>query len=52
MTEEWIKKMRYIYTMEYYSATKKQNNDICSKMYGPKAVILNEVRQRKTNIIY
>ena len=27
---------------------KKQNNDICSKMYGPKAVILNEVRQRKT----
>ena len=22
-TEEWIKKMRYIYTMEYYSATKK-----------------------------
>ena len=23
MTEEWIKKMRYIYTMEYYSAIKK-----------------------------
>ena len=23
MTEEWIKKMGYIYTMEYYSATKK-----------------------------
>jgi len=22
-TEEWIKKMRYIYTMEYYSAIKK-----------------------------
>ena len=22
-TEEWIKKMWYIYTMEYYSATKK-----------------------------
>jgi hypothetical protein len=23
-TEEWIEKMRYIYTMEYYSAIKKQ----------------------------
>ena len=23
-TEEWIKKMWYIYTMEYYSATKKK----------------------------
>ena len=22
-TEEWIKKMRYIYTMEYYSAIKR-----------------------------
>jgi hypothetical protein len=25
-TDEWIKKLRYIYTMEYYSATK--NNDM------------------------
>ena len=23
-TEEWIKKMRYIYTMEHYSAIKKE----------------------------
>ena len=23
-TEEWIKKMEYIYTMEYYSAIKKK----------------------------
>ena len=23
-TDEWIKKMRYIYTMEYYSAIKKE----------------------------
>ena len=23
LTEEWIKKMRYIYTMEYYSAVKQ-----------------------------
>ena len=32
-TDEWIK-MWYIYTMEYYSAIKKQNNAICSKMDG------------------
>ena len=35
--EEWIKKMWCIYTMEYYSAIKKeQNNAICSNMDGPR----------------
>ena len=36
-TDEWIKKMWHIYTMEYYSAIKKeQNNAICSNMDGPR----------------
>ena len=36
-TDEWIKEMWYIYTMEYYSAIKKeQNNAICSNMDGPR----------------
>ena len=36
-TEEWIKKMWYIYTIEYYSAIKKeQNNAICSNTDGPR----------------
>ena len=26
LTDEWIKKMCYIYTMEYYSAIKKEQN--------------------------
>ena len=32
LTNEWIKKMWYIYTMEYYSAIKNNNNAICSNM--------------------
>ena len=36
-TEEWIKKMWYIYTMEYYVETKRmKNNAICSNMDGPR----------------
>ena len=32
-TDKWIKKMWYIYTIEYYSAIKKnKNNAICSNM--------------------
>ena len=35
LTDDWIKKMWYIFTMEYYSALKKeQNNAICSNMDG------------------
>ena len=31
-TDEWINKMWYRYTMEYYSAIKGQNNGICSNL--------------------
>ena len=34
-TYEWIKKMWYMYTMEYYSSI-KENNAICSNMDGPR----------------
>ena len=36
--DEWIKKMWYIYTMEYYlfSHRKEQNNTICSNMNEPR----------------
>ena len=52
MIEEWLKKMCYIYTMEYYSAIKK--NEImpfAAKMMDLEIVILSEVSQRKTNIM-
>ena len=46
MTEEWIKKMRYIYTKEYYSAIKK--NEImpfAATWMDLEIVILSEVSQ-------
>ena len=44
--DEWIKKMWYIYAMEYYSAIKNEwNNAICSNMMDLEIIILNEVSQ-------
>ena len=50
-TGEWIKKMLYIYTMEYYSALKK--NEIASfaaTWMDLETVILSEVSQTQKNI--
>ena len=52
VTDEWIKKMWYIYTMEYYSAIKK--NEImpfAGTWMDLEIIRLSEVRQRKTSII-
>ena len=35
-TEEWIKKMRYIHTMEYYSSIKKSEIMPFADMDGPR----------------
>ena len=50
-TEEWMQ-MCYIYTMEYYSAIKK--NEImpfAATWIDLEMIILSEVSQTKTNII-
>jgi hypothetical protein len=49
-TEEWIQKMWYIYTIEYYSAIK--NNEFMKfigKWMKLENIILNEVTQSQKN---
>ena len=48
LPEEWIKKMWYIYTMEYYSAIKK--NEImtfAATLMDLEIIMLCEVRQKE-----
>ena len=50
--EDWIKKMWYMYTMEYQSTVNK--NEImpfAATWRDLEIIILGEVSQRKTNII-
>ena len=52
LTEEWIKKMRFIYTMEYYLAIKKKAiMPFAATWMGLESVILSEVSQRRRNIM-
>jgi hypothetical protein len=49
-TEEWIQKMWYIYTMEYYSAIKNnQFMNFLGKWMHPEDIILSEVTQSQKN---
>ena len=50
--DEWIKKMWYIYTMEYYSATKK--NEIlpfATTWMELEGMMLSKISQKKTTIL-
>ena len=49
--DEWIK-MWYIYTMEYYSATKKNETlPFATTWMELEGILLSEISQRKTKII-
>ena len=52
-TDEWIKKDVVEYTMEYYAAIKKeQNNVICSTWMELEILILSEVSQKEKDKYY
>ena len=47
-TDEWIKKLWYIYTMEYYSAIKKNSFDVVlMRWMNLEPIILSEVSQKE-----
>ena len=51
-TDEWIKKMWHIYTMECYSAIKRNETELFVVSWiDLESVIQSEVRKRKTNTI-
>ena len=52
-TDEWIKKIWHVYTMEYYSAIKRNETELfVVRWMDLESVIQSEeVRKRKTNTI-
>ena len=49
LTDKWMKKMWYIYTMEYYSSIKKKKlMPFAATWMQLEIIILSEVRQKKT----
>ena len=53
LMDEWMKKMWYIYTMEYYSATKRNKiGSYIEILMDLETIILSEVSQKNKYHIY
>ena len=54
LTDAWIKRLWYIYTMEYYSVIKRNAfESVLMRWMKLEPIIQSEqVRKRKTNIVY
>ena len=51
--DEWIRKLWYIYTMEYYSAIKKNTfESVLMRWMNLEPIIQSEVSQKNTNTVY
>ena len=49
-TDEWIKKMWHIYTMEYYSAIKRNKTELCVvRWMDLESVVQSEASQKEKN---
>ena len=52
-TDEWIKKLWYIYTMEYYSTIKRNTfESVLMRWINLEPIIWSGVRKRRINIIF
>ena len=52
-TDEWIKKLWYIYTMEYYLAIKRNTfESVLMRWMNLEPIIQSEGSQRKINIVF
>ena len=52
-TEKWIKKIWYIYTVEYYSAINRNEiGSFAETWMDLEMVIQSELREREMNIVY
>jgi len=50
---EWIRKLWYIHTMEYYSAIKRNTfESVLMRWINLEPIIQNEVRKKKTHPVY
>ena len=48
LADEWIRKLWYIYTMEYYSAIKKNTSEsVLMRWMKPEPIIQSEVNQKE-----
>ena len=45
--EKWIRKLSYIYTMEYYSAIKNSFESVLMRWMKPEPIIQSEVSQKE-----
>ena len=52
-TDEWLKKMRYIYTVEYYSAQGKEETlSFVTTWMDLEGIKLSEINETKIQILY
>ena len=53
MADEWIRKLWYIYAMEYYSATKRNTfESVLMRWMKLKPIIQSEVSQKEKDIYH
>ena len=53
LADEWIRKLWYIYTMEYYSAIKKNAfESVLMRWMKLEPIVQSEVRKKNTKTVY